>query len=224
MRNLNKAVKRPVYPIPDVNDILTRLENSKFYSILDSTSAFHQIAVHPDSQKLLTFAAPSGRYCWQRLPYGIKSAPEVYQKMLSELLQNVPDCFVFYDDVLIAAKDESTHRKTLYDVLSILSENGITLNKTKCVFLSPSIEFLGHFLSQTGISPSPSKIEAIRNMPIPQSKEQLRSFLGLATYVGQKFVPNFAMLAAPLWSLCSKDATFCGIILLLLLLKYYGPL
>ena len=99
-----------------------------------------------------------------------------------------------------------THHATLSSVFEILSSNGITLNRSKCIFASPSLEFLGHLLSSTGISPSLAKVEAIKNMPIPQNKDQLHSFLGLANYVCQKLVPNFASLAAPLWSLCSKDS------------------
>ena len=81
LHNLNCAIKWPVYPIPDVHDTFSRV-----YLLLNCTSAFHQICVHSESQKLLTFATPTGRYCWQQLHHGIKSAPEIYQKMLAELL------------------------------------------------------------------------------------------------------------------------------------------
>ena len=84
----------------------------------------------------------------------------------------------------------------------------ITLNKPKCTLAFSSIEFLGHLLTNKGISPSPSKVEAIKLMPIPQSKEKLYSFFGLATYGGQIFVPDFASLAALLCKICSWDSSF----------------
>ena len=101
LRNLNHAITRPVYPILDVLNIFSRINQCSVYSLLDCNNAFHQISVHSESQKLLIFATPTGRYCWQRLPYGIKSAPEIYQKMRAELLCNVPHCFVFLDDCTV---------------------------------------------------------------------------------------------------------------------------
>ena len=105
-------------------------------------------------------------------------------------------------------RNQSEHDVTLAKVFSILSANGITLNKNKCLFARESLEFLGHSLSSSGIVPSPSKVKAVQELPEPQTKSQLWSFLELGTFVGQKFVPNFASLAAPLWKLCTRDAQF----------------
>ena len=208
LRALNLALKRPIFPMPDPADIFARIGKAKVYSLLDCRSAFHQIALDLESQPYFTFAAPSGRYMWQRMPMGAKIAPEVFQKALSDLLTDIPHTFVFYDDILIATKDAVAHAEVLSRVLRALLDNGLKLNKDKCVFEQDSIEFLGHSLSSAGIAPSLSKIQAILEIPEPESKEQMRSFLGLANFVGQKFVPNFAVLSAPLWRLCSKDAVF----------------
>ena len=208
LRAVNVALKRPVFPMPEPADIFARIGKAKVYSLLDCRSAFHQLALEPASQKYFTFAAPSGRYVWQRMPMGAKIAPEVFQKVLSDLLADISNVYVFYDDILIAAEDAVAHSTILARVLGILSNNGLTLNKEKCIFGVEKLDFLGHSLSPSGVAPSESKIEAIMNMPEPKTKEQLRSFLGLANYVGQKFVPNFASLSAPLWKLCSKDISF----------------
>ena len=204
LRPLNKAVRVPHHPIPDVDELFARIDKSKFYTILDCTSAFHQISLDPDSQKLLTFLAPTGQYCWTRMPYGLKSAPEVWTSVLTNLLKDIPKVFVFYDDILIATNDETEHNHTLNRVFDVLLKNGITLNYEKCRILRNKIDFLGHTLNENGINPSASKIEAIKNVPLPKTKDQLRSFLGLANYIGQRFVPSFASLAAPLWQLFSK--------------------
>lgn len=208
LRKLNTAVKRSVFQIPDFEDIVARVNQCEYFSLLDCNSAFHQIPVSPESQTLLTFASHSGRYCWKRLPYGLKSAPELFQAFLSNLLCNVSRVFVFFDDILIATKSISEHLSTLLQVMEILLANGVTLNKEKCEFCKSSIEFLGHTLSSTGVTPSRAKIQSIRDMPLPDSKEKLRSFLGLAAYVGHKFVPHFSSLAAPLWPLCAADFDF----------------
>ena len=191
-RSLNKYVKIPHFPIPDMLDIFSRLENSEIFSLLDCSSAFHQIKISPESQPLLTFATSIGRFCWTRLPYGLRSSPEVFQNLLSNLLKDIPKVFVFFDDILIAASNKSEHDEILSQVLNKLRTSGITLNKEKSRIGQNQVEFLGHLLSSEGISPHPSKISAITKMPLPSSKEKLRSFLGLASYIGQRFVPNYA--------------------------------
>lgn len=208
LRQLNKAIRRPLYQIPTVNEVLASANGAKIFSKLDLNKAFHQIQVHPDSQELLTFGAPSGRYCFQRLPYGISAAPEVFQMVLDSVLKDIPGCRGYFDDILVSAENESEHLKTLKRVLTALQEAGITLNKEKCVLAQNAVEFLGHILTAEGVSPSPEKVKAIATMPVPDSTEKLRSFLGLANWVGQRFIHNFASIVAPLWDLLKKDAKF----------------
>ena len=207
-RKLNTAIKRSVFQIPDFDDIIARVNQCELFSLLDCKSAFHQLSVSSNCQTLLTFASHSGRYCWQRVPYGLKSAPELFQSFLSNLLRNVPRVFVFFDDILIATKSIDDHISTLSRVMEILLTNGVTLNKEKCQFCKPSIDFLGHTLSSAGVTPSVSKVQSIKDMVLPDSKEKLRSFLGLAAYIGHKFVPHFSSLTAPLWSLCAVNSDF----------------
>ena len=137
-RKLNLAIKRSVFQIPDFEDIISRVNQCEFFSLLDCNSAFHQIPVSPNCQTLLTFASHSGRYCWQRLPYGLKTAPELFQSFLSNLLCNLPRVFVFFDDILIAKKSIEEHTSTLSWVMEILLANGVTLNKVKCEFCKSS--------------------------------------------------------------------------------------
>ena len=146
LRALNKALKRPVFQMPDPSDIFAQIGSAKVYSLLDCKSAFHQIALDPQSQLYFTFAAPTGRYVWQRMPMGAKIAPEVFQRALSDILAGIPRAFVYYDDILLAAENTEEHSKLLRRVLQTLHDNGITLNKDKCIFAKDSVEFLGHSL------------------------------------------------------------------------------
>ena len=208
LRRLNKAIQRPNFEIPNPEDIFASISGSSCYSKLDCKNAFHQIPVHPSSQPLLAFSTPSGRYCWTRLPYGIKSAPEIFQKILSDILCNVPNTYMFFDDILIATASEEEHRQILAKVFQALSDHGVTLNYEKCKFACDKIEFLGHILSKEGISPSPGKVSDVAQMDLPPTREKLRSFLGMASWLGQKFVPHFASLAAPLWDLVNPKNPF----------------
>lgn len=205
LRNLNRAVLRPLYQIPSIDDVLSKVSGCRIFSKLDCNSAFHQIRVHEDSQELLTFGTPHGRYCWMRLPYGISSAPEVFQMMLDGVLKGIPGTYGYYDDILIAAKDPEEHEKILGQVFSSLLKAGITLNKSKCQFAQTSVHFLGHLISESGVQPSPAKVAAVRDMPEPANADQLRSFLGMANWIGQRFIPHYASMVSPLWTLLKKD-------------------
>ena len=208
LRSLNKAAKRPEFQLPSFEELANKINGASTYTLLDATSAFHQISVHPDSQQLLTFGTSLGRFAWTRVPYGLRSAPELFQSILSDILCDIPKVFVFFDDILIAANSIEEHDSTLKRVLQRLLDKGLALNKTKCKFAVPEIDFLGYHISSTGISPSLLKIEPILQMPLSESKKQLRYFLGLATFIGQRFIPHFSSLTANLFSMCSNSTSF----------------
>ena len=107
LRAVNNALKRSVFQMPEPNDIFSRIGKAQLYSLLDCRSSFHQIALDSESQSLFTFAAPSGRYVWQKMPMGAKIVPEVFQKALSSLLVDVEHTFVFCNDILIAAENQA---------------------------------------------------------------------------------------------------------------------
>ena len=206
-RSINPAIITPHFQIPTFDELAAKVSGAQFFSILDATQAFTQISVHADSLPLLTFSSHVGRWALCRLPYGLKSSPEVFQSVLSDILRDVPRVLVYFDDILIAAASRAEHNSIIKDVMTRLLDAGVTLNREKCVFESQSVEFLGYKLSASGIAPSPAKIEAIQSMPLPETKEQLRSFLGLAGFVGTKFVPHYSNLAAPLFELCNQSQT-----------------
>ena len=129
---LNKAVQRQTYQIPRLDDMLPLLKNSKLFSSLDGVSGYLQIPVHADSQTLLTFGTPFGRYCFQRLPFGICSTPELYQMLISQVLSYLPGHICYQDNFLIYAENEEEHDSRLCAILDKLRSVGLKLNKPKC--------------------------------------------------------------------------------------------
>ena len=89
LKKLNMAVKRERYPIPSLEELLAKLKGARFFSKLDATSGFYQLPLDPDSSKLTTFITPIGRYKFNRLPFGISSAPEIFQRTMENILQGV---------------------------------------------------------------------------------------------------------------------------------------
>ncbi|UYV75553.1 K02A2.6-like [Cordylochernes scorpioides] len=186
LSRLNEDVQREVHPMPVVEHMLGQLGEARFFSKLDANSGFHQIPLSPDCQHLTTFITPFGRYKYCRMPFGISLAPEYFQKVMSIILQGMDGVMCYLDDILIFASDSKTHDRILRLVLRKLKEAKVTLNKAKCVFGVPRINFLGHILDEDGIRPDPAKIDAVAKMPAPTDVHGVRRFLGMVNHLGRK--------------------------------------
>lgn len=139
--NVNKNIKRRHFPLNTIEAIAARIAGSKYFTRLDCTRGFWQIRVTERTQEYLTFATPWGRYSCKRLPFGLSSAPEVFQQIMSEVLQDIPNVECAMDDILIHAGTEQKLRDITETVLRRLHENGLKLNKEKCLFNVQRINF-----------------------------------------------------------------------------------
>ena len=202
LKPLNESVKRQPHPLPTVESILSQLSGAKIFSKLDANSGFWQIPLSPESRPLTTFLTPFGRYHFNKLPFGLSSAPELFQKRMGKLLEGLDGVVCLIDDVLIFAADKEEHDLRLRAVLNRMAEAGTTLNMEKCVFQQTELKFLGHVLNQDGVSPDPEKTRAIALMPAPEGVPALRRFLGMVNHLG-KFSHRLSELTKPLRDLLS---------------------
>ena len=157
-RDLNKAVLREHYPMKTIEDILLEIPEAKVFSKLDAVSGYWQIKLSQESQKFCTFNTPLGRYSFTRLPYGLKTAGEVYQRSVSNMVQDIEGCEAIVDDILIWGKDIAEHDKRLKQVLDRIRGYGMKLNRSKCEFRRNSISYVGHVLTGRGVKPDPEKV------------------------------------------------------------------
>lgn len=206
--DLNKYIKRRHHPLKTFEDVSSQLAGSRYYRKFDCHKGFWQIKLAPESYKLTTFATPWGRYCFKRMPFGIKSAPEVYQQLMEDVMSGLENVIVSADDILVYSSDLKTLDLSTRRLLERLSSRGLKLNRKKCVF-KPQTEliFLGHLITSGGVKPDPSKVDIIKQLKAPTSVEELRRFLGLVTYLS-KFVKNFSDLTAPLRDLLKAKNEF----------------
>ena len=204
LTKLNENVLRERHQLPAVGQTLAQLAGGKVFSKLDANSGFWQIPLSPESANLTTFITPFGRFCFQRLPFGISSAPEHFQRRMQEILVDIPGVVCQMDDILVCGKSQEEHDSSLEMVLNRLQKAGLTLNREKCQFSRTSVKFLGHIIDQTGIRPDPDKISAIQKIKPPTCVSDVRRFLGLVNQMS-KFIPNLAEITKPLRELLVKS-------------------
>ena len=207
LHHLNKSVKREVFILPTVEDISQRLTGATVFSTLDCSSSFWQLPLDPASAKLTTFITPIGRYYFNRMPYGLSSATEIFQKKLYELLRDVKGAVVDIDDILIFGKDKAEHDESLVKVLRLLQEAGLKLNKGKCRFRQREVRYQGQIFSRHGMSADPEKVTAISQLPPPSNLKELRQFIGMVNYLG-RYLPNLATALKPMTDLLKKDMSW----------------
>ena len=164
-----------------------------------STSCYSE-----ESRPLTTFSSHCRLFRFKRLPFGIACAPEVFQRVVSDIVHGLPGVMVYIDDLLIFGKDREEHDRHMQAVLQRLSAADLKLNWSKCHLRQNRVKYLGHWLSAGGVMPDDEKLKAIQEMANPKSRSDIRRFLGMATYLG-KFIPRLSQITDPLRKLMKNQ-------------------
>ena len=211
--NLNVAIKRNHYPTPTIDDVMPKLTKARVVSVADAKDGFLQVRLDEKSSYLATFYTPFGLYRWLRMPFGIKSAPEEFQRRLDENLEGLENVAVIADDILIYRTGETdieaekSHDNALIALFERCRERRIKINQKKLRFNLDSVTYMGHVFSKKGVSPDPEKILAITQMNRPEDVKAVQRLLGVATYLA-KFVPKLSTVSEPLRRLTDQDSVF----------------
>ena len=196
--------------IDGVSQIITSAsEGSLFFTVLDLKYAYSQIKLTAETAKQCNFniigGIATGTYRFLTGFYGLADMPAEFQKAMDRTLNHAKNTFCFLDDILIVSKGEAKeHEKLVHNVLQKLDNENLALKISKCEFLQPSVNWLGHNLSIHGIIPKVTKTEAIANLQPPKSLKQLRSFMGSINHLA-KFIPNAASLTEKLRPLLKEE-------------------
>jgi hypothetical protein len=189
-RKLNAKTIGNAYPLPDITEILDQLGQAKYFSCLELAMGYHQIDMNPKDIDKTAFSTKEGHWAYRRMPFGLKTAPATFQRVMNTALSGLTGtrCFIFLDDIIIYANSLEDHNKKLGDVFRRLRHNNLKLQPEKCEFLRKEVTFLGHKVSEKGVEPDNRKVEAVENFPQPNTVKQLKSFLALAGYY-RRFIP-----------------------------------
>lgn len=212
-RDLNKIVVPQSQPFPLVEDLMVKTRNCKFFSTLDINSAFWSIPLKITDRTKTAFVTQEGHYQWTCLPYGLKTSPAIFQRVLSSIIRKhkLMDFTVNYiDDILVFSKTFSEHITHLSLLLEAILKEGFRLKLTKCNFAQDSVKYLGHIIKNNTITPLNDNLIAIKDFPVPKSQKNVRQFLGKINFYG-KYIPNISITLDPLHNLLRKGQPFIWI-------------
>ena len=165
--------------------------------------------MHPDSIQKTAFRTRYGHFEFLVLPFGLTNAPATFMHLMHQIFREQLDHFIiiFLDDILVYSRTLQDHVTHVRRTLQILRQHKLYAKVPKCAFFQHQVEYLGHVVIATGISPDPAKGQAVNNWKIPGNVHEVRSFLGLAGYY-RRFIPQFAQIAAPLTDLTKKTSSW----------------
>ena len=208
-RKVNDVTRKDAYPLPRIDATLDTLHGSQWFSTMDLVSGYWQVEVDQADREKTAFCTTEGLFQFRVMPFGLCNAPATFQRLMDLVLAGLQwrECLVYLDDVIILGRDFEEHLNNIRSVLQRLRDAGLRLKPSKCSFFQQQVKYLGHIISQDGISTDPDKTNRVREWPPPSSKREVQQFLGLASYY-RRFVKNFAHIAQPLHRLTQRTASF----------------
>ena len=201
-RGLNKITRKNRHALPLISETLDRLSGANWFSKFDLKDAFHRIRIKKGHEWKTAFRTRYGHFEYLVMPFGLANAPATFQAYINRALAGLVDvtCVVYLDDILVFSKTEAEHQRNVCEVLRRLRKFQLFVNLKKCAFSVKQIEFLGFIVSTQGVQMDPSRVEAIKDWPIPKTYRDIQVFLGFANFY-RRFILRFGSVAAPLTGL-----------------------
>lgn len=204
---VNQSLRSDTYPLPNVNDTISKFNNNSFFSILDLSEAFMQIEIAEDHRDITTITTPKGLFRFKRLPFGIKTAPTTFEQAMDRTLSGLKGVHDYIDDVIVMGATRSEHDTRLFLTLQRLEDEGWKLKPEKCQFALQEIKYLGLIVNKNGIAADPESARAIVSMPRPSCVSEVQSLLGMVNHYG-KFIPHLHQIKQPLEDLTKKNRSW----------------
>jgi hypothetical protein len=208
-RSLNDVTVKNKYPLPRIEDLFDQMRGARVFSKIDLRSGYHQMRIRPSDIPKTAFSTRYGLYEFTVMSFGLTNAPAYFMNLMNKVFMEYLDRFVvvFIDDILIYSQSDSDHEEHLRLVLQKLRDNQLYAKFSKCEFWIGEVPFLGHIISNGGISVDPAKVKEIMEWRVPTTVTEIRSFLGLAGYY-RIFIEGFSKIAKPMISLLEKGREF----------------
>lgn len=206
-RQLNDQIMREHFTIPTLDDILYRLNGKSLFTVIDLSDGFWQVQLDNESADLTCFNTHKGRYRFNRLPFGLSIAPEVFQKCMVKIFGGLANVDIYFDDLIISGSNKEEHDKAVLSVMETAKKFNVKFNKKKVQHRMSEVTFMGVSISKDGIRPDKKHLKAIEALTTPKSRDHLLSMMGLLKYL-TRFIPNMSKVSAPLRDLTIKTNPF----------------
>ena len=201
---VNPAIKTDVYPMHRREDVFNKVRGCTVFCVIDLANAYLQVPLSEQSRKILVASTHMGLFEITRLPYGVSSAPSIFQQIMDNILMGLPGVGGFFDDHIIGGKDLQECKERFHAVLKRLDEHNVRLNLRKAQRFKHEVIFLGHKVNSSGIHPVDGKVVQINEFATPKDVSQLRSYLGMLNHYGP-FIPNMSRKLKPLYELLQSS-------------------
>ena len=206
-RRLNAVTHVDAYPMPRIDDLIDGLGNARFISTLDLTRGYWQMPVAKKDRHKTAFTTSYGQFQFRMLPFGLSGAPSSFQRLMDKLIKGCEGfASAYLDDLVVFSNSWEDHLSQLRMVLDRIKKAGLTVKAGKCQFGTSKCVYLGHMVGSGTVEPELGKLQAVKAFPLPETKRQVRGFLGLTGYY-RRFIPDYSSQAAPLTDLTRKSAT-----------------
>ncbi|XP_068245255.1 uncharacterized protein [Palaemon carinicauda] len=206
-RRLNEVTVSDSYPLPRVDDLIDQVSNAVYVSKIDLLRGYYQVPLADNTKPLTAFTTPDGLYQYTVLPFGLKNAPAVFQRLMDQVISNMPGIRVYLDDIVVFSDTWLEHISMLKDLLGRLRQACLTINLIKSDFGHAKLQYLGYVIGSGKVSPVAAKVDAITKLSCPRSRREVRKFLGMVGYY-RRFCKNFSEVVAPLTDLTSSKRKF----------------
>ena len=196
-RRLNDITTPDRYPVPHIQDFSNHLSGKVVFSKIDLIKGFYNIPLNPEDIPKTAVITPFGLFEYLRMPFGLRNAAQTFQRFMNSIFGDLPDVYIYIDDILIASENDIEHEKLLRMIFERLRDHGLAIHMTKSLFKTQKLDFLGHTVTNKGILPVQDKVKAIEEFPKPSTRKGLQQFLGTLNYY-HRFIKHAAHRLAPL--------------------------
>jgi hypothetical protein len=190
-QTINRFTLLDAYPLPNINDLVTKVAQYSIYSTIDLQNAYHQIPIHEEERDYTAFEAAGRLYHFRKIPFGVTNGVACFQRVMDRIIsnENLNGVYAYLDDITICGKNQSEH--DLNKFLNAMKNYGLILNKNKCQFSMQTITLLGHQITNKSVSPDPDRLKPLLNLPPPQDAKSLKRVLGMFSHYS-KWVRKFS--------------------------------
>ncbi|KAE8735344.1 No pollen germination related 2 [Hibiscus syriacus] len=205
-RDLNKASPKDSFPLPHIDTLVDNTAGHAWFSFMDGFSGYNQIKMNPEDMEKTTFITMWGTFCYKVMPFGLKNAGATYQRAMVTLFHDMmhKEIEVYVDDMIAKSRTEEEHIQNLRKLFQRLRKYQLKLNPAKCTFGVTSGKLLGFVVSKKGIEIDPDKVKAIQDLPPPNTKKEVRGFLGRLNYIS-RFISQLTDKCDPMFKLLRKN-------------------